>query len=196
MKIYLIRHGETNENKETKLMGRSHGVLSDKGKHQARLTGDALRDKNFRIIYSSPLDRCFDTAQIINEFLQKDIIKDDLLIERDFGELTNSLAKDIDFDTLDVSSEENTRLGVETLEAVKIRLQTFLDNLRKVDSQSNVLIVSHNNPMRVMLGIVLDKTYNEILNEYKIRNCGITVFDVSGNGDIKVEKIDDIRHLD
>ena len=79
MKIYVVRHGETNENKATKLMGRSHGTLSEKGKYQARLTGEALKERNFRIIYSSPLDRCFETAQILNEFFQKDIIKDELL---------------------------------------------------------------------------------------------------------------------
>ena len=76
MKLYIIRHGETNENQAIKLMGRTPGKLSENGKEQAKKTGIALAEKGVGLIYSSPLSRCVDTAEIINEHLNKKIVQD------------------------------------------------------------------------------------------------------------------------
>ncbi len=195
MKLYIVRHGETNENKATKLMGRSPGKLSATGKTQALVTGETLLNKNINIIYSSPLSRCLDTANLINQFLKKEIVKDDLLLERDFAQLTNSVHKNIDFNALDTPSEENTRLGVESLASVQERTIKFIEKIKDAHRNKIVLVVGHNNPIRMMFAVLLNSTYHEILSKYKIHNCGISVFDIVQGDTTTTETIDDISHL-
>ena len=57
MKIYIIRHGETDWNKVRRLQGRSDIPLNEEGRRLARITGEALSSVNFRCIYTSPLRR-------------------------------------------------------------------------------------------------------------------------------------------
>ena len=54
MKIYIIRHGETDWNKVRRLQGRSDIPLNEEGRRLARITGEALSSVNFRcILYQS-----------------------------------------------------------------------------------------------------------------------------------------------
>lgn len=120
---------------------------------------------------------------------------DDLLLERDFGQLTNSSHQSINFDALDVPSEENTRLGVEPLESVRHRTEQFLDKIKKTHVNDCVLIVGHNNSIRMMFGVLLDMTYHQVLSKYKIHNCGISMFEINHQGKVSIRKIDDTSHL-
>ena len=78
--VYIIRHGETNWNKEEIIQGHKNSKLSKKGKQQARNVGKKLRDYEFDVIYSSDLNRALDTASYINKYHNQVIIIDELLI--------------------------------------------------------------------------------------------------------------------
>ena len=65
MKIYVIRHGETNANKEGVLQGSSDWPLNENGIKLAKLTGQNMKDIKFDICYSSPLIRAKDTAKYV-----------------------------------------------------------------------------------------------------------------------------------
>ncbi|MDO4439394.1 MAG: histidine phosphatase family protein [Eubacteriales bacterium] len=62
MKIYVVRHGETNWNIEKKLQGRADIPLNAKGKKLAEVTGEALSDIPFDLCFASPLIRTIQTA--------------------------------------------------------------------------------------------------------------------------------------
>ena len=53
MKLYIIRHGETEWNKQMKLQGRSDIPLNEYGRELAKITANALADRQFDIVYSS-----------------------------------------------------------------------------------------------------------------------------------------------
>ncbi len=195
MQIYLIRHGETFENVNTMLMGRTHGQLSSRGREQAQKTGVALKEKEIKYMYSSPLLRCVDTAEIMNNILHVPFEKDELLIERDFGVYTNATTETIDFNTLDEDSIENNSAGVETLEQVRGRMCGFMEKISKTHPVDDVVVVTHNNPIRLFLGDVLGKTYQEILKEYKIHNCGINIFKYTDAYLPSIVSLDDVSHL-
>lgn len=195
MKIFLIRHGETLENIGTLLMGRTDGELSQLGIKQAKKTGDALKDFEINYIYSSPLKRCLDTANLINETIKSPLEKHELLIERDFGAYTNASAKEVNFDELDLDSEENKQAGVESLESIRMRIVNFLSLITKEHKDQNIVIVTHNNPIRLFLGEFLNKTYQEILKEYKVHNCSINIFETSDSKEYKMILLDDTSHL-
>ena len=75
-RIFLIRHGETNWNKEGRFQGQIDIPLNDNGKHQAKKTFEYLRNISFNKAFSSSMQRPYETAQII---LQN---RKDLKIER------------------------------------------------------------------------------------------------------------------
>ena len=62
MKIYMIRHGETDWNKKRKLQGQVDIPLNEFGKLLAKETAPALADVPFAVCYTSPLKRAAETA--------------------------------------------------------------------------------------------------------------------------------------
>ena len=60
--VFLIRHGETQWNRERRFLGRSDVPLNNTGQHQAQLLADRLRAVPFNHVYSSPLTRAVETA--------------------------------------------------------------------------------------------------------------------------------------
>ncbi len=68
MKIYVVRHGETNWNVEKKLQGRADIPLNNKGKRLAEVTGEALSDIHFDICFASPLIRTIQTAEALLKY--------------------------------------------------------------------------------------------------------------------------------
>ncbi len=64
-RIFLIRHGETNWNKEGRFQGQIDIPLNDNGKNQARKTSEYLRNISFNKAFSSSMNRPYETAKII-----------------------------------------------------------------------------------------------------------------------------------
>ena len=81
MDIYFLRHGETKWNTRGRIQGQKNTRLSEKGLEQARLTAEGMKDIPFDIIYSSPLERAYETAQIVRGERNIPIIRDDRLKE-------------------------------------------------------------------------------------------------------------------
>lgn len=67
MKIFIVRHGETNGNLRGVLQGWTDEPLNDKGRNLARITAQALSEIKFDVVISSPLSRAYETAQIMLE---------------------------------------------------------------------------------------------------------------------------------
>lgn len=86
--IYTIRHGETDGNKAGELQGWTDKPLNEKGWDLAVITAKALSDVHFDVVYSSPLKRALETAQIMiqRNSHKASIITDDRLKELHFGE--------------------------------------------------------------------------------------------------------------
>ncbi|MGN0305811.1 MAG: histidine phosphatase family protein [Lachnospiraceae bacterium] len=86
MEIYMIRHGQTQWNKEKRLQGRSDIPLNEYGIRLAEVTALALESIPFTRIYTSPLSRAKETARILLHNRSTAIIEDDRLLEMSFGE--------------------------------------------------------------------------------------------------------------
>ena len=85
MEIYIVRHGETKWNKEKRLQGSTDILLSEAGRDLAIKTGQALMNTRIDKIYSSPLKRAYETAQLIRNGREIELIKDDRIRELNFG---------------------------------------------------------------------------------------------------------------
>ena len=74
MIIYFTRHGLTKYNKERRIQGLLDSPLTLEGKVKAKELGTRLKDEGIEVIYSSDQKRAMDSAKIINEALELDII--------------------------------------------------------------------------------------------------------------------------
>ncbi len=63
----FLRHGESESNVEGLIGGATDYALTEQGREQARMAGERLRGQEIKAIYTSPLSRAFDTAQIVAE---------------------------------------------------------------------------------------------------------------------------------
>ncbi len=178
MKLYLIRHGETDWNRQSKVLGRTDIPLNENGRRQAREAAQQLQDTHFAAIYASPLSRAMETAQVIAAANQHpcNILSEDCLMEQDFGtyEATDWLAP--------VFQETRKRYtermpGGESLLDIIARVHPFLQQLEQQYSpEDNVLVVTHNS----ICGIIWQYYENkdmQWLSTFIMDNCAVRVLD-------------------
>lgn len=95
VKLYFVRHGETQYNIEKRMQGFCDSPLTDRGIEQARCLGMGLSDIDFSAIYSSESQRVLDTASYAIGHREIPIITDPRLKEMNFGVLESLLETEI-----------------------------------------------------------------------------------------------------
>ena len=133
--IYLYRHGETEENKRHVLQGCMSGHLSKEGKAQISASIDHLKHLGLEGILCSDLQRCKDTALIINKVLELPVTYTSLLRERDWGSATGMI--------VDGVTKIRIPEDAETVAGMKKRAQEFLDFVRSNYPSNVLLVISH-----------------------------------------------------
>jgi alpha-ribazole phosphatase len=94
-KIHLIRHGSTEANKEGRYVGGKTDLpLSAEGRRELKTMKEKYRYPWVDLVYSSPMQRCIDTANIL--FPEREIIAVEGMREYDFGEFENKTAAELD----------------------------------------------------------------------------------------------------
>ena len=136
MKLYVVRHGQTEWNALKKMQGSADIPLNERGKEQAQETKSNLENINFDIIICSPLIRARQTAEIINSDRNLDIIFDDRLRERNYGEFEGTIKSSFNYNDLKYIKAENVQDFFK-------RIYNFLDEIKISYSDKNILIVCH-----------------------------------------------------
>lgn len=119
--IYIVRHVQTDWNKEGRYQGRIDVDLNSEGVSQAIKIRDKLADIKFDKVFSSPLKRAYKTARIICD---NDIITDYRLIERCNGKLEGKLKNEIK-EKIDFNDPFNTVMGIESIIDFRNRIKSF-----------------------------------------------------------------------
>ncbi|HEV2815336.1 MAG TPA: histidine phosphatase family protein [Solirubrobacteraceae bacterium] len=96
--ILLARHGETKENRDRRFQGQKDVALNDTGREQARKLADEAANEPIAALYTSPLVRARETADIVGERLGLEPHPDDRLKEVDVGEWQDRLKDDVERD--------------------------------------------------------------------------------------------------
>lgn len=171
MTLYVVRHGQTQWNREDRVLGRTDLPLTEEGREQARRLAENLKDTPIDVIYSSPLIRAYDTACAIAESRNIPVHKAEALIEHNFGVFEGRPRDDAEYQ----ASKRNliTRYpGGESFFDLAARVYPFLNDLRDHSEYENVLIVAHNGICRMI------KTYFESMDRdefvhYAAENCSV-----------------------
>ncbi|MED4533143.1 histidine phosphatase family protein [Metabacillus fastidiosus] len=144
--LYLVRHGETEWNHIGKIQGHMNIPLNETGRYQAKQLANALADSGISKIYSSDLQRAYETASIIAKELNiQEVIKCPLLRERSFGsfegmELKQLLAEIPDYET-NWGIVDNSI--IESLEALRKRSVSRIMDIVIESEGEKIIIVSH-----------------------------------------------------
>jgi phosphoserine phosphatase len=164
MKLFLVRHGETEENVAGMMMGHRHGTLTEKGKAQARETAEMLKNHTFAHIYSSDLNRAADTAKLIKEFhSDTPLTFTEELRERNLGVLQGQPSGSVDWSTLPGDGEDNKKPeNGESMTELRARAVDFVRQLYKKHSGENILLVSHNGWIKHLIAHFKGVSFNDI----------------------------------
>ncbi|MBQ5952402.1 MAG: histidine phosphatase family protein [Lachnospiraceae bacterium] len=148
--IYIIRHGKTDLNRARVLQGRSNYPLNKEGVREAQQAAEALQGIRFSHVFSSPLTRAVQTAQIVAPYLAPVI--DERLIEMEYGPweglgLDRLAPEVLSFFRDFVHTPAPT--GMEQLSSVVARGGAFLEEIRGLPG--DILISTHAVAMKGLL---------------------------------------------
>lgn len=143
MKVYVIRHGQTEWNVLKKMQGSADIPLNEKGIEQAQKTKSNLENVTFDVIICSPLIRAKQTAEIINKEKNLNIIFDDRLRERDYGEFEGTSKNSFNYNDFWAYDKNIRYEKAENVQEFFYRVYDFLNEIKNKYSDKNVLIVCH-----------------------------------------------------
>ncbi|MBP5346567.1 MAG: histidine phosphatase family protein [Bacteroidales bacterium] len=188
MKLYLLRHGETDWNKAGRFQGQTDVPLNDAGRELARITRREMPPVKFDRVYCSPLQRAVETAHLFLEgrFPLEEIKLDKRIIEISFGEQEGASiqqAKDDPthpmYDMLWHPDIYQPKGNAESFRQVVDRASDFLHNeILPLEGQcENVLVVAHGALNR---SIVVAAGHKDLKDFWGARyyNCCVTTLEI------------------
>ena len=182
MKLLLVRHGETEENTKDLIQGQSvQGNLNEKGVKQAKKISDSLRDFKIDFIYSSDLKRALESSKIILKNHPESLFKLMKQVrERNFGDFEGKTEEEVDFENIKMRYQKGFEAPPrgEGLREFYKRVRGFFEFLKTKHSNDCVLIVSHKNFIRTLIGIVNGKKPEEVWDFGRISNEKFYEFEI------------------
>lgn len=184
MKIYLVRHGETEWNRKGKIQGQADIPLNENGEALASLTGQKMAHIPFDRIYTSPLSRARRTAELICVRRGLPLVEDSRLLEISYGNREGqslALIHMLPFLRLHrYFSRPSAYIppeGGETYDDLRQRCQAFLEQELKPleDRMDHVLVCGHGALIREIVCIIDGIARDAFWKGPVQRNCAVTV---------------------
>lgn len=189
MKIFITIHGQTEWNALGKLQGRQDTKLNEVGKEQASTTGKKIKNKKIDIIITSPLKRARETAEIINKQFNVEIVEDDRLMERCYGDFEGITKvelkeKKIQYPKIDDACNYLKNIDIfnmETMQDLCARIYECLDEITTKYKDKNVLIVTHGSSSIPIKCYFMKYPLENLVDREKIKgleNCEVVEFEI------------------
>lgn len=200
--LLLIRHGETQWNREDRFQGSADIPLSEGGRAQARQLANQLADKHLAAIYSSPLSRALDTAQALAAEHGLDVHIVDDLQEINVGEWSGKTWAEIQEVWPELMHnwranplESGPPPGGEDYAAFRRRCMEALDYIAgRHGDTDQVAVVCHGGVIRAVITGLLGIPWQTRGKIYTL-NCSITRMRWQPGGDVIIDVLNDACHL-
>lgn len=173
MKLFLIRHGQTDCNVQMVFSGQSNAMLTDQGKQQAQALQPVLSKIPFDRVYSSDLTRAIDTQKLAIPRAKG--IQEPLLREIDTGSVTGITYQKVR-ETYGETNSNYTPFGGENPAMVMARFKKFLKKLEN-EPCDYVAAFTHNGTMKYALRLLLGPESNVAAIENQNCNIGVLRYD-------------------
>lgn len=196
--IYLTRHGQTEWNIEKRLQGRGNSPLTEAGIARAEELSARIMDLPIDTIYSSPIERALQTAQILRGNKDVEIIEQDGLMEMCFGDYEGRKTEEVMAENPEWNIEQimhgDTVMCApngETLESVRQRVQETMDAIITNNQGKTLLIVAHGITLKALMYYFNDlEVNNEVMGQ-----ATLTKIKVDKNKTFKIEYKNDDTHF-
>ncbi len=180
MRIYIVRHGETEANKNGYLQGWTDVPLNENGRFIAELTGRGMKDIRFDHCFSSPLIRAKETAEILlrESGNSVSVSFDDRIKEMNFGSFEGMSVKDEKL--IRFLKEPNVDYKFpdgESFREVMKRTQEFLKALIAKDDDKTYLVSTHGCALRAMLNFLYEDK-DDYWHGHVPYNCCVNIIEV------------------
>ncbi len=197
--LVLIRHGESEWNAKGLWTGWTDIPLSAKGHEEAKLAGEALKDIQFDLAYTSALKRAKETLVDIQKVTgQMDLptTEDKVLNERNYGDLTGKNKWEVKEQVGEEAFQKLRRSwdypppNGESLKMVYERVLPYYENeiLPKLKEGKNIIIAAHGNSLRALIKH-LDNISDEEIPNLEMATGGIYIYQIDPEGKVLSKEI-------
>ena len=184
MKLYFVRHGETEWNVKKKIQGKTDIPLNENGIRQAKELANELAQESLEVkhVYHSPQSRAAETARIAAEALHAECIPMEELVEMNLGEWEGSNWRVIEKENSIAYQEwkKDRRYvrtpGGESYNDVVERTLKGMQQIIKKESK-DVLIVSHSAVIMALRCYVAGLPFEEMVQKFKTRNADVVMLE-------------------
>lgn len=177
MKLYVIRHGQTNYNLEHKYNCRYDEDINETGIRQAKEASEKVKELKLDLIICSPMKRTKHTMELIN-VNHVSVIYDERLMEREGGKLTGTVLDNYYHKEYYNYYSTNIVEGLETLPELFKRVHSFLDEIKEKYKEKNILLVTHGAVARVIQFYFEEMPENGMLLDVSgQKNCEIKEYE-------------------
>lgn len=200
LRLYIIRHGETEWNTEKRMQGWKDSKLTQKGMENAIALGNRLKDVDFNCCYSSSSMRTIHTAELIRGSRNIQIVPEDNLREINLGELEGKTFSE--FEKQDKLGHkaffENPHLYIpksgESYFQVRDRIEAVLSKIISENTDGNVLVVTHSVIVKTILSIYKDLPVEKLWEPPFIHGTSLSIVEIKSNGTALILE-GDISHV-
>lgn len=200
-KVFLARHGQTNWNQEMRFQGREDIPLNETGRNQARRLAGRLGRENLSAVFTSPLSRARETAEIIvagHGLLPQPV---EGLGEIYFGRLEGKTYSEMSVDEQNAvdqwmaNPETSVLPGGETFKFFRKRiLKSFQELLDRARPEQNFVVVSHAGVIKVLVADLLGIPFSHF-TRLKLSPSSLTAFLYDDWGNAYLDLFNDTCHL-
>ncbi len=196
MEMYIIRHGKTPWNVDKLLQGGTDIELNKDGRDLAIKTGEGLKDIHFDKIYSSPLKRALETAELIRGDRDIPIETDNRLREISFGSREGERSMAVKDDPNDPfyfffhAPEKYDPLDGESFQSVMERTKSFLTEVVEPlkNEYERIMIVGHGAMNKGLMCHILNHGIEDYWSGELQKNCAFTIVELTDDGYKLVER--------
>lgn len=176
MKLYVLRHGETEENKTGILQGNMETVLNENGRKQAISVAPLVKEAGIDLVITSPKTRAKETALLAAPNIP--ILEDERLLSRDHGEFEGKRR-----DQIHLKDYWNIKKNVqyekaECVGAMFNRVSSLLNDLSIYYPDKTVMLVTHSGIARVLYYYFHGFPEDGDLTEYESTNCSFEQYEL------------------
>lgn len=186
-RIIAIRHGETEWNLDFRIQGHLDIALNERGRWQAERVADALRDEPISAIYSSDLQRAFDTARALGRAVGLTPIPDPGLRERGFGRFEGRTFAEVEQASPETALRWRKRdpdfapEGGENLLTFRLRLLAVCERLARAHPGEQIVLVAHGGVMDILYRAATGQDL-QAARSWELRNAAINRLLWNGRG--------------
>jgi probable phosphoglycerate mutase len=202
MRLFIVRHGETEWNVEGRFQGKRDTSLSERGRRQGELVAEYLSGHTFEAVVSSPPKRALDTGRLIAAACGCEKLEVlDELAEICHGDWESLLADDVKnrWPGLVAAWHELPHTvvmpgaGGESLRSVQIRALSAVERM-KGEYSSDICVTTHDAVIKALLCNFLNASLSAYWH-YQIANCSLTIAELKDSAPPRVSLMGDAHYL-